>query len=74
MAKFNMNTATVAELEAEVAKMAVDIAAAVAKIASGELDERNLRNFVLYVSRAKEWNRTAHGRIAQLNYRNQEQA
>ena len=68
MARFNMVTATVAELEAEVAKVAVGIAEARAKIAAGGLDERNLRNFVRYVNRAQEWNRTAIGRIAQLNY------
>ena len=68
MARFNMVTATVAELEAEVAKVAVGIAEARAKIAAGELDERNRRNFVRYVIRAQEWNRTVEGRIAQLNY------
>ena len=67
MARFNMVTATVAELEAEVAKVAVGIAEARAKIAAGGLDERNVRNFQRYIARAQEWRNTAAWRIVQLN-------
>lgn len=74
MARFNMNTATVAELQAVHAQTAIEIAEARAKIAAGELDERNRRNFVRYVIRAQEFNRTVEGRIAQLNYRAQQGA
>ena len=74
MARFNMNTATVAELEVVHAKTATEIAEARAKIAAGGLDERNRRNFVRYVIRAQEFNDTVEGRIAQLNYRAQQGA
>lgn len=74
MARFNMNTATVAELQVVHAQTAVEIAEARAQIAAGELDERNRRNFVRYVIRAQEFNRTVEGRIAQLNYRAQQGA
>jgi ribosomal protein L29 len=71
MARFNINTANVAELEAQHAQVAAEIAEARAQIAAGGLDERNRRNFVRYVIRAQEWNRTIAGRIEQLNYRAQ---
>ena len=66
MAK-NILFMNVAELEACIAYNLVNIANAKAKIASGELDARNLKNFKRFVSRANQINDIIEARIAKLN-------
>ena len=67
MANNNVLTMNVAELEAAFARNLVNIANAKAKIASGELDARNLKNFKRFVSRANQINDIIEARIAKLN-------
>jgi hypothetical protein len=63
----NIYAMNVAELEAALASNLVNIANAKEKIASGNLDQRNIKNFKSFVSRANQINDIIEARIAKLN-------
>ncbi len=63
----NIYAMNVAELQVALDSNLVNIANAKAKIASGELDARNLKNFKRFVSRANQINDIIEARIAKLN-------
>jgi hypothetical protein len=67
MANNNVLTMNVAELQKAHDRNLVNIANAKEKIASGNLDERNTKNFKGFVSRANQINDIIEARIAKLN-------
>lgn len=67
MANNNVLTMNVAELQKAHDRNLVNIANAKEKIASGNLDQRNIKNFKSFVSRANQINDIIEARIAKLN-------
>lgn len=63
----NILVMNVQELEAAIAYNLANIVNAKAKIANGDLDARNLKNFKRFVARANEINQLIEYRIAKLN-------
>jgi len=63
----NIYTMNVQELEAAIVYNLANIGNAKAKIAQGNLDARNLKNFKRFVARANEINQLIEYRIAKLN-------
>jgi hypothetical protein len=63
----NIYFMNVQELEAAIAYNLANIGNAKAKIANGDLDARNLKNFKRFVARANEINQIMEYRIAKLN-------
>lgn len=67
MAKNNVLTMNVQELQAALAHNLVNIANAKATIAGGNLDARNTKNFKWFISRVNQINAIIEARIAKLN-------
>ena len=63
----NILVMNVQELEAAIVYNLANIVNARAKIANGDLDARNLKNFKRFVARANEMNQLMEYRIAKLN-------